>query len=55
MAIAWAYLSANREPIRKAFLNCGISIYPDGREDHLISIKRVGNMDIDPNGYFGYS
>jgi hypothetical protein len=53
--MAWAHLSANRELIRKAFLNCSISIHPDGREDHLISIKRVKNTNIDPNGYFGYS
>jgi hypothetical protein len=54
MAIAWAHLSADRELIRRAFLNCGISIQPDGREDHLISIKGVDNTAIDPNGYFGY-
>jgi hypothetical protein len=55
MAMAWAHLSANKELIRKAFLNYSISIHSDGRENHLISIKRVENTDIDPNGYFGYS
>jgi hypothetical protein len=55
VAMAWAHLSANKELVRKAFFNCGISIHPDGRENHLISIKGVKNTDIDPNGYFGYS
>jgi hypothetical protein len=55
VAMAWAHLSADRELIHRAFLNCRISIHPDGREDHLISIKGVDNMAIDPNGYFGYS
>jgi hypothetical protein len=53
--MAWAYLSADRKLIRKAFFNYGIFIHSDGREDHLISIKRVENTDIDPNGYFNYS
>jgi hypothetical protein len=55
VAIAWAHLSADRELIRRTFLNCGISIHPDGRKDHLISSKGVDNTAIDPNGYFGYS
>jgi hypothetical protein len=55
VAMAWAYLLADRELIRKAFLNCGVSIHLDGRENHLIGIKGVKNTDIDPNGYFGYS
>jgi hypothetical protein len=55
MAIAWAYLSTDRELIRKAFLNYGIFIHSDGRKNHLISIKGVDNTVIDPNGYFGYS
>jgi hypothetical protein len=50
VAMAWAHLSADRELIRKAFLNCGISIHPDGRKDHPISIKGVDNTAIDPNG-----
>jgi hypothetical protein len=54
VAIAWAYLSTDRELIRKMFFNCGISIYFDGCENHLISIKGVDNTVIDSNGYFGY-
>jgi hypothetical protein len=54
VAIAWAHLSADKKLIRKAFFNYGIFIYPDGRKNHLISIKGVENTDIDPNGYFGY-
>jgi hypothetical protein len=50
VAIAWAAMQADRELFRKAFLNCGISIHPDGRDDHLISIKGVNNTAIDPNG-----
>jgi hypothetical protein len=55
VAMVWTHLSANRELIRKAFLNCGISIHPDGREDHLLNIKGVNNTAVDPNGWFGYS
>lgn len=55
VAMAWAYLLADRDLIRKAFLNCGIFIHPDGREDHLINVKGVNNTTIDPNGWFGYS
>jgi hypothetical protein len=55
VAMAWAHLSADRELIRKAFLNCGIYIHLDGRENHLLSIKGVENTAIDPNGWFGYS
>jgi hypothetical protein len=55
VAIAWAAMQADKELFRKAFLNCGIFIHPDGREDHLISIKGVDNTAIDPNGWFGYS
>jgi hypothetical protein len=55
MAMAWEHLWANRELIRKAFLNYGIFIHSDGRKDHLLSIKGVGNKAIDPNGWFGYS
>jgi hypothetical protein len=54
VAMASAYLSADKELIRKAFLNCGIFIHPDGREDQLISIKGVDNTAIDPNGWFGF-
>jgi hypothetical protein len=54
VAIAWAAMQADKELFCKAFLNCGISIYSDGREDHLISIKGVDNTVIDPNGWFGY-
>jgi hypothetical protein len=55
VAMAWAYLSADRGLICKAFLNCGISIHPDGREDHVLSIRGVDSTAIDPNGWFGYS
>jgi hypothetical protein len=54
VVMAWVHLSADKELIRKAFLNYGIFIHFDGRENHLISIKGVENTDIDPNGYFGY-
>jgi hypothetical protein len=53
-AIAWAHLSADRELIRKTFLNCGSFIHSDGRKDHLLSIKGVDNTAIDTNGWFGY-
>jgi hypothetical protein len=55
VVIAWAAMQADRELFRKAFFNRGIFIYPDGRKDHLISIKGVNNTAIDPNGWFGYS
>jgi hypothetical protein len=41
--------------IQQAFVQCGISIRPDGREDHLINIKGVDNSTIDPNGWRGWS
>jgi hypothetical protein len=41
VTMAWAHLSANKELIRKTFLNYSIFIYSDGHETHLISIKRV--------------
>jgi hypothetical protein len=55
VAMTWAHLSADKRLIREAFLNCGISIHPDGREDHLLSIKGLYNTAMDPNGWFGYS
>jgi hypothetical protein len=55
LAIAWATMQADKELFRKAFLNYGIFIHSDGRENHLINIKGVDNTAIDPNGWFGYS
>jgi hypothetical protein len=36
VVIAWAHLSADRELIRKAFLNCGIFIYFDARKRSFV-------------------
>jgi hypothetical protein len=48
---AWERLQADPALIQRAFLHCGISIHPDGHEDHLINIKGVDNSSIDPNGW----
>jgi hypothetical protein len=52
---AWDQLRKNSGMIKQAFLQYGISIHPDGREDHLINIKRVDNSLLDPNGWRGLS
>jgi hypothetical protein len=55
VAMAWAHLSADKGLIRKTFLNYGVSIHSDGRNNRLFSIKGVDSTAIDPNGWFGYS
>jgi hypothetical protein len=52
---AWERLQADPDLIQRAFLNCGISIHPDGSEDHLINIKVIENSSLDPNGWRGSS
>jgi hypothetical protein len=52
---AWERLRADTELIKRAFLQYGISIHPDGTEDHLINIKGVDNSSTDPNGWRGES
>ncbi|KAM6514064.1 hypothetical protein FALCPG4_015236 [Fusarium falciforme] len=37
--------------VKKAFLNCGISISPDGTEDWLIRIKDIPSDQIDFTGW----
>lgn len=37
--------------VRKAFLECGISVHPDGSQDHLIRIKDISNSVIDFAGW----
>ncbi|KAF2186694.1 hypothetical protein K469DRAFT_726176 [Zopfia rhizophila CBS 207.26] len=37
--------------IRKAFIECGISIHADGSQDHLIRIKDISSSDIDFTGW----
>jgi hypothetical protein len=46
---AWEHLQADPALIERAFLHCGISIHPNGHEDHLINIKGVDNSSVDPN------
>jgi hypothetical protein len=48
---AWERLQADPALIERAFLHRGISIHPDGHEDHLINIKGVDNSSIDSNGW----
>jgi hypothetical protein len=52
---AWDRLRKDSKMIKQAFLQYGISIHSDGREDHLINIKRVDNSSLDPNGWRGWS
>jgi hypothetical protein len=53
VAEAWEAVAANRGLIQKAFLNCGISIRPNGSQDHLISIKDIDSNSIQPNNWRG--
>jgi hypothetical protein len=46
---AWERLQKDPDLIKRAFLHYGISIHPDGTEDHLINIKKVDNSSINPN------
>jgi hypothetical protein len=41
--------------IKRAFLQCGISIHPDGHKNHLINIKEVDNSSLDFNEWRGWS
>ncbi|RFU25500.1 hypothetical protein B7463_g10827, partial [Scytalidium lignicola] len=40
-----------RELVQQAFIQCGISIRPDGSEDSLIKIKDIPNSAIDYTGW----
>jgi hypothetical protein len=51
----WKRLSANTSIIKQAFLQCGISIHPDGHKNYLINIKEVDNSSLDPNGWRDWS
>jgi hypothetical protein len=55
VARAWERLRSDYKLIKQSFIQCGISIHPDGHEDHLINIKGVANSSIDPNGWRGWS
>jgi hypothetical protein len=46
---AWERLQKDPDLIKRAFLHYGISIHPDGTENHLINIKKVDNSSINPN------
>jgi hypothetical protein len=52
---AWARLKLETAMISQSFRDCGISIHPDGRENHLINIKGIDNNLLDPNGWRGWS
>lgn len=51
VATAWKKLCERPEMVQKAFKQCGISISPDGTEDHLIKIKDIPNSAIDFSGW----
>jgi NADH:ubiquinone oxidoreductase subunit len=51
---AWKRLREDFGLIKQAFIQCGISIHPNGHKDHLINIKGVDNSSIDPNGWRGW-
>jgi hypothetical protein len=53
VAEAWEAVAANDGLIQKAFLNCGISIHPDGSQGYLISIKDIDNSRVQPNNWRG--
>jgi hypothetical protein len=43
---AWDRVKRHPEMIRESFLRAGITTSPTGRQDHLISIKGVENIDL---------
>ncbi|KAM5380051.1 hypothetical protein ACJZ2D_003698 [Fusarium nematophilum] len=51
VAAAIQQLEARPEMVAKAFLNCGISVRPDGAEDNLIRIKDISPDQIDFTGW----
>ncbi|EEU38462.1 uncharacterized protein NECHADRAFT_88644 [Fusarium vanettenii 77-13-4] len=51
VASALKRLNAQSEMVKKAFLNCGISVRPDGTEDWLIRIKDILSDQIDFTGW----
>ena len=51
VAAAAQKLSQKADLVRKAFIKCGISIYADGSQDHLIRIKDISSSDIDFTGW----
>lgn len=51
VATAWKKLCERPEIPYKAFKQCGISIAPDGSEDHLIKIKDIPAKAIDFTGW----
>jgi hypothetical protein len=55
VARAWERLRGDFSLIKQAFIQCGISIHPNGHGDHLIHIKGVDNSSIDSNGWRGWS
>jgi hypothetical protein len=55
VARAWQRLLADLDLIKQLFVQCGIFIYSDGHEDHLVNIKGVDNSIINPNGRRGWS
>jgi hypothetical protein len=52
---AWERLQADPNLIQRAFLNCGISIHPDGSEDYLINVPHphTGHPHIRDTPTFG--
>jgi hypothetical protein len=48
---AWERLQADPALIKRAFLYYGISIYPNGHEDHFINIKGIDNSFVNSNGW----
>lgn len=44
-------LKQHTEMVEKAFLNCGISVRPDGSEDNVIAIKDIPSERIDFTGW----
>jgi hypothetical protein len=50
---AWKRLKADTGMIKQAFLQYGISVHSDGRENHLINVKGVDNTLLDSNGWRG--
>ena len=51
VAAAARKLAEKASLVQKAFIECGISILPDGSQDHLINVKDIPSSDIDFTGW----
>jgi hypothetical protein len=51
VAEAWQKLQTRSELVQRSFQQCGISVAPDGSQDHLIRLKGIEKDKIDFQGW----